>query len=75
MQQVCQYWNGRFGRVARQDIRVFRSDHSQRWWVDHMRGGVEGRTTRFDVPDEHRARQLADELISEQGDGWRLMGR
>jgi hypothetical protein len=75
MQQISHHWNGRWGRLARQDIRVFRSDDGQRWWVDHMRGGVEGRTTRFDDLDERRARQLADELMSEQGNGWRELSR
>jgi hypothetical protein len=68
--RVSWWWNGRWGRVARRDIKIYTD--GDRWWLDDMRGGVEGtvRTTR-DL-DQTTAIELATSLM-DGSDGWQDM--
>lgn len=51
MEKRGHYWNGRWGRLARQDVLLF--EDGGRWLVEHRVGGVEGRSvwTRFEDED------------------------
>lgn len=69
-ERVGWYWNRRWGRLARRDVKIYSDGRS--WHVEAVQGGVEGRVRRFDDLDESGAKALADNLMSES-DGWQDM--
>jgi hypothetical protein len=73
MERVYWYWNGRWGRLARLDIKVFRA--GERLRLEHWRGGVEGRLiAAYDDLDDPRARDLAADLAGDLAE-WRDLSK
>lgn len=68
MNKRLHYWNGRWGRLARQDILLFEDD--DRWVVEHRTGGVEGRSTSTEWSREDDARTRVQDLLA-VSDNWR----
>lgn len=68
MEKLKQWWNGRWGRLARVDIVLFH-DGSQ-WIVEHRIGGVEGRSTSSSHSSQADALAQVDQLLA-SSDGWR----
>lgn len=64
------WWNGRWGRLARHDVKVYRD--GGRWSVEFVQGGVEGRVRLFDDLDRAGAEAQASELMMGQDD-WQDM--
>jgi hypothetical protein len=64
---VQRWWNGRWGRLARRDVRLV---HQQRWTVEAVDGGVEGKVKTWTFDSEDQARELVNRLLA-VGDGWR----
>jgi hypothetical protein len=69
-QRAAWWWNGRWGRLARRDIKIYSDDAS--WSLDDVRGGVEGRVRTVADLDEARAMAMARDLMA-SGDEWRDM--
>jgi hypothetical protein len=69
-QRTGWWWNGRWGRLARRDIKIFTDGQS--WSVEDLQGGVEGRLRAVDGLTDERARTMAEDLMA-GGDGWRDM--
>jgi hypothetical protein len=67
MEKRKHFWNGRWGRLARQD--VFLHEDGGQWFVESRRGGVEGRSEIVEFDDEEAARGRLAALL-QQGDGW-----
>jgi hypothetical protein len=65
--RVRWWWNGRWGRLARQDVKIYTD--GTLWWLEDVRGGVEGRVRRYGDLDEARALALAEDLMV-GSDGW-----
>lgn len=63
---VGKWWNGRWGRLARRDIRL-----SVRWEVEALSGGADGRAKRWEFDDEVKARSWVEHLMGTGGDGWK----
>lgn len=68
--QVSWWWNGRWGRIARRDIKIYTD--SGRWWLDDVRGGVEGTVRTVSDLDETTATDVANQLMGDS-DGWQDM--
>ena len=68
MEKQQQWWNGRWGRLARVDVVLYRD--GTRWVVEHRIGGVEGRSEEQEYASEEAARARVDELLA-SADGWR----
>ena len=64
---VQRWWNGRWGRLARRDVRL---THQQRWTVEALDGGAEGKVKTWTFDSEDQARELVTRLLA-VGDGWR----
>src|SRR5258706_4023851 len=58
MAVVARWWNGRFGRLARRDVRL--SDAGGRWTVEAVEGGVDGRSASWAYTTEEAARAQVD---------------
>jgi hypothetical protein len=58
--------------LARRDVKIY-TDGST-WWLEDVRGGVEGRLQTVEDLDQPRALALAEQLMLD-GDGWREMPR
>jgi hypothetical protein len=56
---IRQWWNGKFGRLARRVVIVWASEDRLRWMVEARRGGSEGRLRFRGVPNGHDAFALA----------------
>ena len=65
MATVARWWNGRFGRLARRDVRL--SETGGRWRVEVSEGGVEGRSASWEYDTEAAARAQVERV---PGDGW-----
>jgi hypothetical protein len=61
------WWNGHWGRLARRDVRLV---HRQRWTVEAVEGGAEGKIRRWTFETEEQARELVNRLLA-HGTGWR----
>jgi hypothetical protein len=70
LQRTGWWWNGRWGRLARRDIKIFTDGKS--WSVEDLQGGVEGRLRAVDGLTDEQARTMAEDLMA-GGDGWRDM--
>ena len=68
MEKLKQWWNGRWGRLARVDIVLFHDE--SRWIVEHRIGGVEGRSTDSSHASEADALAQVGRLLA-GSDGWR----
>lgn len=66
------WWNGRFGRLARRDIKIHLDDNG--WRVEAIEGGTEGRRRCWEPPTEEDALLLVDELMA-GSDGWQELGK
>jgi hypothetical protein len=55
------WWNRRWGRIARRDIKIF-PDGDATYRVEVWIGGVEGRVRTYDDLDESAALALAEDL-------------
>ena len=63
------WWNGRWGRLARRDVRLV---HDEIWRVEAINGGVdEGKVKQWSFADEAAARAMVDRLLATGGDGWK----
>ena len=62
------WWNGRWGRLARHDVKIYTD--SSVWRVDAIEGGPEGRIRSWEPPNEDAALDLAQDLMADS-DGWR----
>lgn len=71
---VERWWNGRFGRMSRRDVWLYKQTT---WRVQSRIGDADdGRGTRWDLDNEQDARTLVQRLIETGGDGWMdLTGR
>lgn len=70
------WWNGRWGRLARRDIKIFPDEG--RYRVEAWTGGGEGRVQTFDDLDESNALALAEDLATDSKEtlaDWRDMVR
>ena len=68
MEQHRHWWNGRWGRLARQDI-FLRTD-AGRWYVEERTGGAEGSSRHFEFATEEAAYDAVGGLLGELT-GWR----
>jgi hypothetical protein len=68
MEKRKHYWNGRWGRLARQDVLLY--EDAGTWTVEHRLGGVEGHTRRSEFEHEDAAFDRLRDLLG-GGDGWR----
>jgi hypothetical protein len=68
MEKLQQWWNGRWGRLARVDVVLFSDEN--RWIVEHRIGGVEGRSTSSTFDSEQAALDQVGVLLT-GSDGWR----
>jgi hypothetical protein len=70
MERRKHWWNGKWGRLAREDILL--SEDGGAWWVEAREGGAEGRSRWFELPNEDLALDCARDLmnVSQLGD-WR----
>jgi hypothetical protein len=68
---VGRWWNGRYGRLARRDVRL--SVSAGHWTVDIAEGGTEGRSASWEFDDETEARALVAWCLETGGDGWRQL--
>jgi hypothetical protein len=64
------WWNGRWGRLARRDVKVYRDGDTFR--VEAVQGGVEGPIRQFPDLPESAAVDVAKSLM-EESDGWQDM--
>jgi hypothetical protein len=64
------WWNGRWGRLARLDVKVYRDGGLFRFVA--MQGGVEGCVRQFPGLAELAAVDVAKDLMNDS-DGWRDM--
>jgi hypothetical protein len=71
MALVARWWNGRFGRLARRDVRL--SEAGGRWTVEVFEGGVEGRSASWEYDMEEAARAQVERCLETGGDGWRSL--
>jgi len=67
---VGKWWNGRWGRLARRDVRLVVETE---WRVEALTGGVEGKLKSWTFNNETDARAMVDRLLTTGGDGWRGM--
>ena len=65
---IGKWWNGRWGRLARRDVRLIK--HTT-WQVDALEGGAEGKVKTWTFDTEEAARAMVDRLLATGGDGWR----
>jgi hypothetical protein len=65
---VAHWWNGTWGRLARQDV-YLRS--GQLWQVELREGGAEGRTKLFTFDNEAEARAQVDRALKAVDTPWR----
>jgi hypothetical protein len=70
MEKVQQWWNGRWGRLARVDVIVWQDGDA--WVVEHRIGGVEGRSTEKTVDGERAADEEVARLLA-ISDDWRQL--
>lgn len=68
MEKRKHYWNGRWGRLARQDVLLY--EDAGRWTVEHRTGGVEGRSRRTEFDHEDAALDRLRDLVGD-GSDWR----
>jgi len=66
---VARWWNGRFGRMARGDVRLV--EQAGCWTVEIVEGGSEGGSTSWDYTSEAEARAFVARCLETGGDGWR----
>jgi hypothetical protein len=70
MERRKHYWNGRMGRLVREDIYVYEDGGT--WWVEAREGGSEGNSRWYELPDADRALDLTRDLITaSRMDGWK----
>jgi hypothetical protein len=62
------YWNGRWGRLARNDVLLF--EDAGQWMVERRVGGTEGRSTWAEFSDEDSALDHVRDLLAGT-DEWR----
>jgi hypothetical protein len=62
------YWNGRWGRLARQDVLLY--EDGGQWRVEHRIGGAEGRSAWTEFGDEDTALDRVRDLLA-GSDDWR----
>lgn len=66
---VERWWNGRFGRLNRRDVWLYRSTM---WRVESREGDADsGRGNTWTFDDEAQARTMVRRLLETGGDGWR----
>lgn len=65
-EQVGRWWNGRYGRLARADVWLYRDGDA--WWVEERHGDGDAKRRVHDRADEAGARKLAGQLVAED---WR----
>jgi hypothetical protein len=70
VERVYWSWNGRWGRLARQDVKVYKD--GSLFTVEHLQGGTEGRRRTWEELDREEAWDTVKGLLSES-DGWREM--
>jgi hypothetical protein len=64
---VERWWNGRFGRLARRDVWLYRSTT---WRVGSREGDADsGRGNTWTFDDEEQARAMVRRLLETGGDG------
>lgn len=68
MEKRKHYWNGRWGRLARQDVLLY--EDAGEWTVEHRIGGVEGQSRRLEFSHEDAALDRLRDLLA-GGDDWR----
>jgi hypothetical protein len=62
------WWNGRWGRLARRDVRLVCASV---WRVEALTGGAEGKSKVWEFANEAEARAMVNRLLETGGDGWR----
>jgi hypothetical protein len=62
MERRKHWWNGKWGRLAREDILL--SEDAGIWWVEAREGGAEGRSRWFELPNEDLALDCVRDMIS-----------
>jgi hypothetical protein len=67
------WWNGRWGHLARKDVKIYREGDG--YLVEVIEGGAEGRHRAWpSLPSEETALELAINLMSGSGsNGWKEM--
>ena len=66
---IERWWNGRFGRLARRDIWLYKDTT---WRVQSRTGDSDsGRGNTWTYEDEAEARAMVARLLDTGGDGWR----
>jgi hypothetical protein len=70
VEQRRHWWNGKWGRLARQDI-YLRTD-ADTWWVE-VCDGVAGSPRRWEFADEDQALDIVRALLARDED-WREIG-
>ena len=71
MEQRKQWWNGRWGRIARRDL-YLREDAGV-WLVEDRLGGADGRSQFYEHHDEDAALERVRVLMA-ASDGWQEVG-
>ncbi len=71
MEQRRHWWNGKWGRLARQDIYLWTD--ADTWWVEVHEGGRAGVPRRSEFGDEDLALDVVRALLARDED-WREIG-
>jgi hypothetical protein len=72
MERRHHYWNGKQGRLARQDIYVY--EDAGAWRIEARRGGLEGTSKWYERPSDDLALDCVRDLInmSKVGRWWEM---
>lgn len=70
MEREQWWWNGKWGRIARLDVMIWRDEGGL--FVETQEGGAEGRRNRYRAADDAAAKGLAEEFMNTPG-RWRPM--
>jgi len=66
---VGAWWNSRWGRMGRRDVRLEREP--ERWIVVARSGGREGSERTWTFTDERQARSMVERCLATGGEDWR----
>jgi hypothetical protein len=66
------WWNRKWGRLSRLDVFLHRrpGPDGERWIVEAVEGGAEGRRRTWEPPDEKLALELVADLTGDADQNW-----